>query len=179
MAAEALNFVHGSEKTLKGDVDLFFRDIDLIYGYMTYIYIHMYIYIYIWDVQNIWWDECGFRICEHWLVWKFHKFHMLFVMGLADDLVVTFNPWSINPRLFIWGRYNFSSQVLLFGGTTTTNQPGFFSQGLTLTDININVAVDATGWTETLWGILLQHSQKFIGRWKDECLVVCSMVKLD
>ena len=35
-------------------------------------------------------------------------------------------------RLFIWGRYRFSSQVLLFGGITTINQPGFINQGLTL-----------------------------------------------
>ena len=47
------------------------------------------------------------------------------------SLRVNVNPWLINPRLIIWGRYHVSSQVLLLGGTITINQPGFINQGLT------------------------------------------------
>ena len=47
-------------------------------------------------------------------------------------LRVNVNPWLINPRLIIWGRYHVSSQVLFFGGTITSKQPGFINQGLTL-----------------------------------------------
>ena len=44
------------------------------------------------------------------------------------------NPWLRNPKLFIWGRYHFSSQVLftIVWVTSTMNKPGFTNQGLTV-----------------------------------------------
>jgi hypothetical protein len=42
------------------------------------------------------------------------------------------NPGLINPRLLNWGGYLFSSNSLLFGGTTTINHQGFINPGLTL-----------------------------------------------
>ena len=52
------------------------------------------------------------------------------------------NPWLINPRLFIWGRNPFSSQVPLFRGTTTISQPRFINQGLTLFRNNFGFLMD-------------------------------------
>ena len=48
-----------------------------------------------------------------------------------NDIQCNVNPGLINPRLFIWGGYNFNSQLLLFGGTTKINQPGFINPELT------------------------------------------------
>ena len=49
-----------------------------------------------------------------------------------DSGIHIVNPGLINPRLFIWGGYHFNSQLLLFGGTTIIDQPGFINPGLTL-----------------------------------------------
>ena len=63
--------------------------------------------------------------------------------------MVDVNLWLISPRLFIWRRYHFSSQVLLFEGTTTINEPGFINQGLTLTCLPwLPMAMPIQWWTE-------------------------------
>ena len=51
---------------------------------------------------------------------------------LTDELCINVNPGVINPRLFIKRGYHSTSQLLLFGGTTIINQPGFINPGLTL-----------------------------------------------
>ena len=51
---------------------------------------------------------------------------------LHGNFMGNVNPGLINPRLFNWRGYHFSSHLLLFGGTTTINQPGFINPGLTL-----------------------------------------------
>ena len=44
--------------------------------------------------------------------------------------------WELDESCFkIVNVYHFNSQLLLFGGTTTINQPGFIDPGLTLVDI--------------------------------------------
>ena len=56
----------------------------------------------------------------------------IYIHIMCIYIIYNVNPGLINPRLFIKGGYHFTSPLLLFGGTTTINQPGFINPGLTL-----------------------------------------------
>ena len=62
-----------------------------------------------------------------------------YISGSGDTEVYNINPGLINPRLFIFGGYHFNNQLLLLGGTTTTNQPGFINPGLILRYLALHV----------------------------------------